>query len=75
MHKLLTFVLLTGATLTSCGTINETMYAIQRNREAIDMSTCAINENAQAVQEATRGIEENRRQLEEINKALKKAGE
>jgi hypothetical protein len=61
--------------LTSCGTINETMQAMEANKQAIDMSTNAIEENRQAISEANRSIEENRRQLEAINKTLKKVGE
>lgn len=59
----------------SCNTIQETMWSLERNRQAVDMSTEAIHENAQAIEEANRNIEENRRQLEAINKALKKAAE
>lgn len=64
---------LLGAALTGCGMINQTMWALQNNHDAIEMSTYAIQENAQAVQEANRAIEENRKYLDEINQALKKA--
>lgn len=75
MKKQLLLIPLAGMSLTSCSMINETMCALQRNKEAIDMSTCAIEENRQAIEEANQSIEENRRQLEAINKTLKKAGE
>lgn len=59
--------------LSGCGMINETMWTLQRNRDAIDASTQAINDNAQAIEQANIKIEENRQQLESINKTLKKA--
>ena len=60
---------------TGCSMINETLSALENNRQAVEMSTQAINENIAAIQEANRGIAENRRQLEAINATLKKAGE
>lgn len=74
MKKLL-FVTFAGLTLTSCGTINETMWALQNNREAVDRSTMTVDENRRAIEEANRGIEENRRKLEAINRTLQKAAE
>lgn len=64
-----------GTCLAGCSKINDTMAALECNRQAIEMSTQAICENAAAIEEANRGIAENRRQLEEINKTLKKASE
>lgn len=61
--------------LPSCNTINQTMDALEQNRQAVEMSTQAINENVEAVEAANRSIEENRRQLDAINATLKKAGE
>jgi methyl-accepting chemotaxis protein len=75
MKKLLLFLPLVTVALQGCSTINETLDALQRNREAIDRSTQVIDENREAIEAANRGIDENRRQLEEINKTLKKAGE
>lgn len=75
MKKQMLFIPLIGMFLSSCSMIQDTMWTLERNRQAIDMSTDAIYENAQAIQEANRNIEENRRQLEAINKTLKKAGE
>lgn len=75
MKKELLLLPLIGMFLSGCNMINETMYALERNRQAVDMSTQAIYENAQAIEEANVKIEENRRQLEAINKTLKKAGE
>ena len=75
MKKQLLLIPLISISLSSCNTINETMNAMQRNREAIDTSTCVIMENSQAIEEANKGIEENRRQLDAINKTLKKASE
>lgn len=73
MKKTLFLIPLLGLSLSSCNMINETMSALECNRQAVEMSTWAIQENIQAIQEANRGIDENRRQLEAINKALKKA--
>lgn len=75
MKKQLLLIPIMGTLLTSCGIVNETMSALQRNREAIDMSTYAIEENRQAIEQSNSGIEENRRQLDAINKTLKKVGE
>lgn len=76
MKNLLLAIPLAGTFLLSgCGMINETIWTLQRNRDAIDMSTQAIYENAQAIEEANRTIEENRRELEAINRTLKKASE
>lgn len=72
MKKLLLIPLL-GMSLSSCNMIQQTMWSLERNREAIDYSTQVINENAQAIEQANRGIEENQRQLNAINKALEKA--
>ena len=55
--------------------VNETIYAMQANRQAIEMSTYAIEENAQAVQDVNQAIEENKRQLEAINATLKHVNE
>ncbi len=74
MKKIVLFAFM-GLSLTSCGMIKETMWALDRNRQAIETSTQAIYENAQAIEDANRSIEENRRQLDAINKTLKKAGE
>ncbi len=72
MKKQLFLIVLSGLALSSCSMVNETMGALERNRDAIDMSTQAISENRQAIEEANRGIEENRRQLEAINQTLDK---
>ena len=61
--------------LCSCGQINESMQALECNRQAVDMSTQVICENIQAIQQANQSIEANRRQLDEINSTLKKASE
>ncbi len=74
MKKLLLIPLM-GISLTSCGGINDSMRALEENRQAIDMSTAAIEENRLAVEAANRSIAENKRQLDSINKALQKAGE
>lgn len=66
---------LLGLLLTGCGTINRTIDNLERNQQAIDMSTAAIEENTQAVDAANQRIDENRRQLEAINDALKKASQ
>lgn len=73
MKRQLFMIAVFGIGMSSCSKINETMDALEYNRQAIDMSTQAINENAQAIAEANRSIAENRRQIEEINKSLKKA--
>lgn len=75
MTKMFLFVPLLGFLLTGCETIHQTMWTLERNRQAIDASTAAIEENAQAIEETNRKIEENRHQLEAINKTLKKASE
>lgn len=75
MKTIVLSIFLIGTLLSSCGTINETMRALECNRQAIDMSTAAIDENRQAVEEANRAIAENKRQLDAINETLKKAGE
>lgn len=74
MKKLFLIPLL-GMSLSSCNMIQQTMWSMERNREAIDYSTQVINENAQAIDEVNRKIEENRHQLDAINKTLKKASE
>lgn len=74
MKNFVTWIL-TGASLTGCGGIQETFRSLEDNRAAIDRSTCVIEENIQAIEAANQKIEENRRQLEAINASLKKAGE
>ncbi len=71
MVQRLILFLLTGASVTGCATLNETMRAMECNKQAIDMSTCVIMENARAIEETNAKIEENKRQLEAINEALK----
>lgn len=73
MKKTLLFIPLLGL-FTGCNTVNETLWAMQANREAIDYSTQAIEENRQAVEAANRSIAENKRQLEAINKTLQNVG-
>jgi methyl-accepting chemotaxis protein len=75
MKKNLLFVSTIGITLSSCTMINETINALEYNRQAVEDSTRAIEENRQAIEQANRGIEENRRQLDAINSTLKKANE
>ncbi len=75
MKKHYLLLSLMGLTLPGCSMIDDSISALQRNREAIEMSTYAISENVQAVQDANRGIEENRRQLEAINKTLHEASQ
>ncbi len=72
MKPFLFFIPLLGVALSSCSMVNESMQALQNNRDAIDMSTCAIDANTQAIEEANRGIEVNRQKLEQINNTLKK---
>jgi methyl-accepting chemotaxis protein len=72
MNKFFLIFSMTGL-LSSCNMVNETISAMQNNRDAIEMSTQAIQENAQAVEEANRAIQENKRQLDAINETLKKA--
>lgn len=74
MKKLFLILPLAVLTFTSCGKINETMDALESNRQAIDASTCTINENIAAIENANRGIEANTKALAEINKSLEKAG-
>lgn len=73
MKKHLLLIPLMGISLSSCNTINESMRALEENRQAVELSTWAIQENIQAIDDANRSIEENRRQLDEINKTLQKA--
>lgn len=70
MKKMLLLFPLLGAALSGCA-VNQTLRAMECNRQAIDMSTQAICENVQAIEEANRKIDENRRELEQINQALK----
>jgi hypothetical protein len=64
-----------GLLLGGCGAINQTMRALEENRQAIEQSTTAIEENKQAIQDANRFIAENRQEIEVINRTLKKASE
>jgi methyl-accepting chemotaxis protein len=64
-----------GLLLGSCGAINQTMQALEENRQAVEQSTAAIEENKQAIQDANRFIAENRQEIEAINRTLKKASE
>jgi hypothetical protein len=75
MKKQLALIPLIIVSLPSCTMVNETMAALERNREAVEYSTMTINENRCAIEESSRAIAENRRQLEEINKTLEKAKE
>ncbi len=65
-------LLLLACSLTSCSMIQETMAALECNRQAIDRSTCVIEENIQAINQANASIAENRRQLDAINAVLRK---
>ena len=72
MRKSLFFIPLSLAALTGCA-LTETFDALERNRQAVEWSTCTIEENRQAIEEANRAIDENRREIEGINQALKEA--
>ena len=74
MKTLLALPILMG--FSSCcliNMVNESSYAIERNREAVDMSTEAIYRNIDAIERANEAIDENKRKLEEINKSLSDA--
>lgn len=73
MKNEMILIVLASLSLASCGKINESMQALECNRQAIDMSTQVIYQNVQAVQEANQSIDENRRRLDEINNTLKQA--
>lgn len=67
--------LLLGAsalTLTGCSQMDESLRAMEANRQAIEWSTCVINENAQAIEQVNHSLEENRRQMNAINQTLEK---
>lgn len=49
--------------------------AVQRNQEAVEMSTCAIYENIQAIQMSNQAIAENKQKLDQINATLSKVQE
>lgn len=72
MKKYLILIPLAGLALSGCRMVNESMVALENNRQFIDANTEAINQNTQAIEEANRQIEENRRQLEGVNSTLKK---
>lgn len=70
MARLLLLSTILGVSLSGC-IIN----SLERNKNAVDVSTCSIMENTQAIEEANRNIAENSRRLKEINAVLEKAGE
>lgn len=74
MKKLLLLVPLVGVILSGCRMVDETIDALENNREAVDMSTCAIEENIQAIEDANQRIEANRQQLDALNQTLEKIG-
>lgn len=72
MKTYLILIPLAGLALSSCRMINDSMVALEYNRQQIDDNTQAIYQNTQAVAEANRQIEENRRQLDGVNNTLRK---
>lgn len=75
MKKKVILFSLVGLSLTGCSTIDESMRAMEANRQAIDYSTCVINQNTQAIEQDNAAIAENRRQLQAINETLGKIKE
>ncbi len=73
MKKLFLLIPAIGACLSGCA-VQQTMRALECNRQAVEMSTQSICENVRAIEEANLKIEENRRQLEAINEALQNVG-
>ena len=71
MIKQLVIISAVGASLSGCSMIT----SLERNREAVDTSTCSIMENIQAIENANEKIRENSQRLDSINKELQKAGE
>lgn len=69
MMKRFLVVSLLGLSLSSC-----IVNSLERNRQAVDTSTCSIMENTQAIEEANRKIQENSQKIAELNKVLEKAG-
>ena len=70
MARLLILGIILGVGLTGC-----IVQSLERNKNAVDVSTSSIIENSQAIEEANRNIAENSRRLQEINVVLKNAGE
>lgn len=58
--------------LSGCSQMDESMRAMEANRQAIEWSTCVIYENAQAIEQVNRSLEENRNQMNAINQTLEK---
>lgn len=70
MARLLLLGTILGIGLSGC-----IVQSLERNKNAIDVSTCSIIENTEAIEEANRNIAENSRRLKAINVVLEKAGE
>lgn len=70
MVRLLLCATILGVSLSGC-----IVHSLERNKRAVDCSTCSIIENTQAIEEANRNIAENSRRLKEINEVLERAGE
>jgi len=75
MIEKLALIALASTCLVGCAKINQSMQALECNRQAIDNSTQVICENIQAIQQANMSIAENKRQLDAINITLKQASE
>lgn len=59
----------------SCTMINETMYAMQENQDAIRRSTATLEESIRLGQEANEKIKRNLAQLDKINQKLRESTE
>jgi len=74
MIKNLGLIALIGVALSGCA-VQNTMRAMECNKQAVEMSTQAICENIRAIEEANEKIAENRRHLEAINEHLQNVGQ
>lgn len=59
----------------SCTMINDTMYAMQENQDAIRRSTATLEESIRLGQEANEKIKRNLAQLDKINQKLRESTE
>lgn len=59
----------------SCGSINDTIYAMQENQQAIIRSTASVEESIRLATEANRLLKENLEHLEKINQKLRESAE
>lgn len=69
MIRLSILATILGISLSGC-----IVQSLERNKQAVDCSTCSIMENTRAIEQANDNISENSRRLKEINEVLQHVG-